>query len=496
VIPVADFFNQYLILIYFIYGLAFFSMGLAILLELGHTSGMDFAYALQPLAAFGLVHGAHEWIEMFLLIQGDFHSGLANIWLPSLRIILLALSFMLLIAFGARLIAGPAGRKLQRIMMLSLLVIWIFGLVWVLNNQPPGPQRMIAADVYTRYSLAIPGAVLAAWGLLLQRRRFIRMRFPDFGRDVLFAALAFALYGCVGQLFSSSSFIFPSEYLNQDLFVRTFGIPVQVFRALMAVLVAVFIIRSMRAFEVENRRRIDEMRDAQLGQRRRFEETRAELLHRTVIAQETERKRIARELHDEIGQTLTALGLGLRGLSQSIETKPERAVEQASQLEDLAVTGLDELQRLVSGLRPPQLDDLGLLAALRWCASEVSEHYQIPIEVAGKENNIQLPSDVRVVLFRIAQEAVTNAIRHSDPSKVTIRLLKEPEQVRLMVEDDGAGFDYDKTLMEAVAGEHWGLLGMMERASLVGGELHITSKPGGGTILNADVPLAQKGDNV
>lgn len=471
-------------------------MGLAILLELGHTSELEFAYALRPLAAFGLIHGAHEWFDMFLIIQVNLHDEISYLWLSPLRIILLAFSFMMLIAFGARLIVGPGGIKKQWVMLLALFIIWILGLVWVINIQPLSPQRMVAADVYTRYSLAIPGAVLAAWGLLIQRRRFIRMGMPDFGRDVLFAALAFALYGCVGQLFSSSSLIFPSEYLNQDLFVRTFGIPVQVFRALMAVFAAVFIIRSMRAFEVENRRRIEELHEKQLGQRKRLEDTRAELLHRTVIAQENERKRIARELHDEIGQTLTALGLGLRGLSQAIETKPGRAVEQASQLEDLAVSGLDELQRLVTGLRPPQLDDLGLLAALRWCANEVSEHYQIPIEVTGKENNIQLPPDVRVVLFRIAQEAVTNAIRHSDPNKVVIRLLKEPEQVNLSVEDDGAGFDYESALQEAVSGKHWGLLGMMERATLVGGELQISSKQDGGTILNANVPLAKKGKDV
>ncbi len=495
-IAAADFFTQNIILVYFIYGLAFFSMGLAVLLELGHTSELEFAYALRPLAAFGLLHGAHEWFDMFLVIQGNLQDEFSNLWLSPLRVILLAVSFMMLIAFGARLIAGPGAWKTQWIMMLALFLIWVLGLVWVLSIGTLSPQRLVAADVYTRYSLAIPGAVLAAWGLLLQRRRFIRMGMPDFGRDVLFAALAFALYGCVGQLFSSSSLIFPSEYLNQDVFVRTFGIPVQVFRALMAVFAAVFIIRSMRAFEAENRRRIEELHENQLGQRKRLEETRAELLHRTVIAQENERKRIARELHDEIGQTLTALGLGLRGLSQSIGSKPGRAVEQAKQLEDLAVSGLDELQRLVSGLRPPQLDDLGLLAALRWCAGEMSEHYKIPIEVVGKENNIKLPSDIRVVLFRIAQEAVTNAIRHSDPSKVVIRLLKEPEQVNLSVEDDGTGFDYEKTLQGAVAVEHWGLLGMMERATLVGGELDISSRPGSGTILKANIPLTQEGEDV
>ena len=116
-IPVADLLSQNIILIYFIYGLAFFAMGLAILLEVGHTSDLDFAYALRPLAVFGLLHGTHEWIEMFLLLQGSFQDDQSNLWMSSLRIFLLAVSFLMLVAFGARLITGPKGKKAQRIML-------------------------------------------------------------------------------------------------------------------------------------------------------------------------------------------------------------------------------------------------------------------------------------------------------------------------------------------------------------------------------------------
>jgi signal transduction histidine kinase len=206
----------------------------------------------------------------------------------------------------------------------------------------------------------------------LQRQRFIRAGLGGFGRDVALAALAFLLYGVVGQLFASPSNIFPSNYLNAVEFLRWFGFPIQVFRAAMACIAAIFIIRSMRSLEEETRRRIESLREAQLAERRRLENVRSELLHRTVKAQEAERQRIARELHDETGQTLTALGLGLRGLSETVQNNPGRAAQQAKQLEGVAVAGLDELQRLVSGLHPPQLDDLGLSAALRWYAGEIT----------------------------------------------------------------------------------------------------------------------------
>jgi len=486
---VADFLSQHIITVYFIYGLSFFSMGLTVALEAGHSSELDFARTLKPLAAFGLLHGTHEWIEMFLLIHAHIYNEPTYMWIAPLRLILLAASFLMLVVFGARLIAGVGHHMKQFTMVLIILAVWAIGLIWVLNTQPPGLERTIAADVYTRYSLAIPGAVLAAWGLILQRRKFIQMGMYGFGRDVSIAAVAFVFYGCIGQLFASPSLIFPSEYLNQDVFVLTFGFPVQVFRAAMACIVAVFIIFSLRAFEVENRRRIKELREAQFVERRRLEETQSELLHRTVIAQESERQRIARELHDETGQTLTALGLGLRGLSETIKTKPRRAVQQAHQLESLAISGLEGLERQVSGLRPPQLDDLGLLAALRWSANEASQHYGVPIEVIGNGNRLELPPDVRVVLFRISQEAVTNAVRHAEPGKITVKLDITESEVDLMVEDDGSGFDVESTLDQAAIGRCWGILGMIERAALVGGTCEINSQSGEGTVVQVNVPL-------
>lgn len=486
---VADLFTQNFIFIYFIYGLSFFSMGLAIFLEVGHASELDFADALRPLAVFGLLHGLHEWFEMFLLLQPASDVAELSLGIAVIRISLLAISFLMLILFGIRLIVKPALKRVQWAVVGVLFLLWGIGLVFVLYPQPASPEYIVSADVYTRYSLAIPGAILASLGLLIQRRRFIRLEMPGFGRDVLLAAVAFGLYGCVGQLFVSSSLVYPSIHINQDVFIRTFGFPIQVFRALMAVCIAVFIVRSLRAFEEENNRRLERLREEREAERRRLEEMRTELLHRTVIAQENERKRIARELHDETGQTLTALGLGLRGLSKSFVTNPQRAAEQADELVSLATSGLDELQRFIKGLRPPQLDDLGLLAALRWCAGEMSEHYCVPIEVSGNNSEIELPPEVNVVLFRIAQEGVLNALKHSTPTEVTIDLQEETGLVYLRVEDNGCGFDFEGTMDDAAVKGYWGLLGMMERAALIGGKLKMRSKSGEGTVLEVKVKL-------
>jgi signal transduction histidine kinase len=483
-----DFFLQNFIAVYFFYGLSFFSMGLAILVEIGHSTDNDFARALRPLAGFGLVHGGHEWFEMFLLIYPEFAKDPTHTWIFPLRILLLASSFMMLIAFGARLIAGPARRQMYLGIMAAIVLIWGVGLIWVMFTQPSGSVQAIAVDVYTRYSLAIPGAALTFWGLLIQRRNFIQLGMPGFGRDMLIAAIAFGLYGGIGQLFASPSIIFPSTIINTSIFVQLFGFPIQVFRAAMAMIAAISIIHSLRAFEVENSRRIETLRKAQLDERRRLEATRAELLHRTVKAQESERQRIARELHDETGQTLTALGLGLRGLTETISTDRQRAVQQAKLLETLAVDGLNELQRLVSGLHPPQLDDLGLMAALRWYASQITERFELPVQLSSQGTPIELPIEVRTVVFRIAQEAMTNTIRHARASKAWIRLDFTSPQLCMEIEDNGTGFDVEKAMSNTNPRPCWGLLGIMERAALIGGTCQILSQPGKGTLLIVCVP--------
>jgi signal transduction histidine kinase len=259
----------------------------------------------------------------------------------------------------------------------------------------------------------------------------------------------------------------------------------------MAIIAAIFIIRSLRAFDEENRRRIQALSDAQKAEQSRLQALRAELLHRTVQAQEQERQRIARELHDETGQTLTALGLGLHGMALSIPNNPQRAMQQARRLQELASNGLTDLQHMVSGLHPPHLDELGLLPALRWYAQEVNKYYHLPVTITGSLPEEDISDETRLTVFRIAQEAVTNAIRHAQANKVSIDLEARASEITLRVEDDGQGFNVD-AVMGGDELNFLGLLGMIERAALIGGDCQIQSRRGKGTIVEVKFNRAQK----
>jgi signal transduction histidine kinase len=476
-----------IITVYFFYGLSFFSMGLAVMLEVGRSSELDFARALRSLAWFGVIHGSHEWMEMFLLIYPQSQGLPIYKFLGLARVILLAISFLFLISFGSRLIAGTKRNKLAWQMLGIIAFIWAAGLLWLFLAEPMD-SNMVAADVYTRYSLAIPGAALTAWGLFLQQQKFQQAGMKGYGQDVIIAALAFGLYGGIGQLFAAPSFIFPSPLLNSATFLNWFGFPIQFFRSIMACIAAISIIRSLRAFEEETRRQIASLSNAQQAERQRLDELRAELLRRTVRAQELERQRIARELHDEIGQTLTALGMGLRAISDGASSRPERVNKQARELESVVDTGLSGLQNLIMGLHPPQLDDFGLMAALRWFSSQVKDRFGLTVTVTSRGDEAPLAEEIRTVLYRIVQESIINVTRHAHADHAGVLVVFDEHEVNILVEDNGSGFDVDTTLNKP-GHPCWGLLGMKERAALVGGECVVLSTPGAGTLIQVCMPL-------
>jgi signal transduction histidine kinase len=229
---------------------------------------------------------------------------------------------------------------------------------------------------------------------------------------------------------------------------------------------------------------------AEIIQRRRAEEANKLVLRRLSDAEENERGRISRELHDRLGQDLTALKLGLQNLRR--QGSVAAAVgEKLGSLEKVADGLMRDIHRLAWELRPSVLDDLGLDLALRRFAGEWSRNTGVPVDLhtGGDLGTRRLPHEFETVLYRIAQEALANVARHARASRVSVLLERRPGFVSLIVEDDGRGFDA-KGAMEAPAGAgRLGLLGMQERARLAGGSLTVESAPGGGATVFARLPL-------
>ena len=251
----------FIVLVYFFYGLAFFSMGLLVALEGGRSSDIRLRKALRPLAGFGIVHAAHEWLIMFELMG---HARNDPIF-AAVGLSILAFSFISLAAFGSFLLAyTEVSRRLILLIPIALEAIWVFGL-YGFRGHYTGEILWNIADAWTRYTLAIPAALLTSIGLVAQQRAFRRSGLTRFGRDALWAAVAFGWYGLFGQAFAQSNPLVISRFINQDLFLETFGFPIQLFRAITAVAAAVFVIRFLRAFQVETERKIAELQAGGAG---------------------------------------------------------------------------------------------------------------------------------------------------------------------------------------------------------------------------------------
>ena len=482
----------YIVPIYFIYGLAFFSMGLLVAIEGGRASDVRLRRALPPLAGFGLVHGAHEWIEMYLLMNHSLSETDHSIIL-AIQLATLAFSFISLAAFGSFLLAETeVTRRLLLLIPIGLQAIWVFGL-YSFQGQYTGDTLWNVADVWTRYTLAMPASVLTAIGLVVQQRAFRRSGLIRFGQDALWAAITFGWYGLFGQIFSKTSPLILSQYINEMAFQQIFGFPVQLFRAVTAVAAAVFVIRFLRAFQVETERKIAELQAARLEESQQRETLRAELFRRVVAAQEAERQRIARDLHDETGQSLTAIGMGLRGLSGKLSQRNKDALATLHKLETLAADSLRELQRLMTDLRPSHLDDLGLSAALRWYSSKIQEHSPLNIRVDIHGEECDLDDAMKITIFRIIQECLNNIVKHAHATHVNIHLHFEEKKVRINVFDNGIGFDRDQVRQMRNNRPCLGLAGMEERAALLGGTVNVQSRPGYGTEVEALIPYHHNG---
>jgi signal transduction histidine kinase len=205
-------------------------------------------------------------------------------------------------------------------------------------------------------------------------------------------------------------------------------------------------------------------------------------LRRLVEGQELERRRLARELHDETGQALTSILLGLRAVEDA--SAPDEASRALADLRDLVVATLQEVRRLAVQLRPAALDDFGLVAALERLVQTFAEASGVRVELEAQIGETRLPAEVETTLYRIVQEALTNVVKHAGAANVSILLVRREGGVTLVIEDDGRGFAVGETRADGL-----GLAGMRERVALHDGRLTIESAAGAGTTLAVEVPL-------
>lgn len=487
-------YTEGLFLIYFIYGLSFLTMGLTMVLETMRSPSLVDARLLRPLAVFGILHGIHEWLEFFIL-QSTSVGAIIPDQVAWVRLNLLALSFIALLYYGIDTFRLTDGKTMTW-MQLCLAVITVYILIIIVSaittyaGETTIPWFKLS-DAMVRYLLAVPGAILAALGL-----RYQAILIDDTGNKSLvvslnWAALAFGMYG-ISQIFVPVLSMFPANLINSDSFLRTTGIPHQFIRSLLAVVITLNLIRASQILEhgrqeevlAAQRDRLEALEQIRVELIKR-ETMRRELLRHTVRVQEDERARIARELHDESAQVLSAFSLDLGTLRNLLSNRKE-IVSIITRLQELSHQLSQKLYRLVHDLRPAHLDDLGLVPALQLIIEEdfSPKNLKISIDIDGTQH--RLDKLIETVLFRVAQESLTNVFRHANAIDAKLELLYETNRITLRITDAGKGFDPDEVFFPP---RGWGLAGMRERVESVNGQFNIRSFPGYGTTVEAIIPL-------
>jgi signal transduction histidine kinase len=449
-------------IIYFVYGLVFFVLGLAITLQSRHSSRLDLARNLTWLAAFGFLHGFNEWGDLFIPIQTEYLAPAFIVVLKYIHLALLATSFACLFEFGVALLGPSKVRNWLHFLVAVILAGWII-VVFI-------PLRIRIADFNTwfdtasalaRYFIGLPGGLLAAYALRKHTLQSIApFDVPQIVRASQAAGIAMALYALMTGLVVAPADFFPGNWLNTDTFTRYLIIPPQLIRALIGLVMAVTVIRVLEIFDVETSRQIESMKQQQ------------------ILADE--RERIARELHDGTIQKVYTAGLLVRS-AQNLAVADTPLAGRLATAVGVLDDAIGDLRQNLNELHAPVHSREPLRSKLENLVTDprFSSLVDVALDVDLSDSDI-LPPERCSQLLAIVQEAFSNIVRHANARHVTVAAHRVGEYLHLTIKDDGIG-------IPAQVAEGHGIHNMRDRASLLHGHLSLEGMEKG-TCVTLDMP--------
>jgi len=461
-ISVTDFFEINHDIILFVYGLVFFVLGFAIILQVRQSSRLDLARSLRWLAAFGITHAFNEWGDLFIPLQANYTSTTIVRILYTAHTLLLAISFVCLFEFGIAVL-----RPLRRVNWLHnfsiiLFAVWLFAVVVILfpRSLDHHDWRHIAVAL-ARYGIGFPGGLLAAYGLRMHTLQRIKpLNVPQIERMLQVAGVSLGVYAFLSGLIPPPVDFFPGNWLNSATFTQVIGIPPWVFRSFIGLVMAITIIRALEIFELETERRIEDLEQHQ------------------IIA--TEQERLARELHDGAIQKVYTAGL----LVESASRLAKPGSEIGSRLGNAVVA----LNDAVADLRRNLAE---LHAGTHYSVESIVELLeQIATEPRYKATvTVSLKTDLDISrnlsprrtghVAAIVNEALSNVVRHAQAQHVEISAASVHKNLLIIIKDDGIGLPDNAKV-------GYGLRNMRDRARLLNGSIEFDNK--NGTTVTLEIP--------
>ncbi|MCU0857145.1 MAG: sensor histidine kinase [Pontiellaceae bacterium] len=460
----SQFIQRHMDVVFFFYGLAFFMLGVSVLFQVRKGSDFRIGKYLWLLAAFGLLHGVNEWLDLLLMTKAAVLSEQGTVVVQVARYVLGKSSYIFLFLFGISL---PCDRKKSwRIpgffatgysVMLAVFLIW--GFQSGFTKEWSG-----VCDGIIRYFLALPAAFLTALLFFSERRspEIRKLDKPSVLNGLTGLGFSFLAYSFFVGLIVKPAPFFPASVLNYTSFTEFTGLPVQFFRAICAVSSVFFVCKVLNIFEYETLHKLDDA-------------------YREIIRiSNREQMRIGQDLHDDLGQQLTGIAFMSRVLREKLRTQSvQEANDVLSQIHDLLSRSIETTRNLSRGLYPVSIEKEGLGFALQELVENTEKIFGVSCSVDVAPGAEIRSSERSIQLFRIAQEAVTNAVKHGKAKQIAITMTRKDRSVNLSISDDGSGFSDPRDGQEGI-----GLKIMKYRAGVLGGQLNVTQRRDGGTVVN------------
>jgi signal transduction histidine kinase len=443
----------------FLHGQAFFALGFSIFFLARRSARLEIARGLSLLAAFGFCEALAAWSSLWT--PGASSLPLAVAWL---RLLLLGAGYAFLLAFAMQTLAPSERQQWKRwIPAGAVLIAWLVSLSGPLLTSLPHEQIILRGEIAVRYGMALPGGLIAAWGLRRQAYHTLEPeRIALIKSPIRVARVALAAFAVFGGLIGPVAPFFPAVWINQEALVQVTGIPIELLRSLCGGTLTYGIVRALGIFLREIQLWIEDVERRQ--------------------ALTSERERIGRELHDGIIQSIYAAGLMLEGARHSAPDDPELAQSQLTRAGESLNQTIQDIRRYIFDLRgelPEDNLETGLRKILR--DFRVNTLLEIDFTVEGTDAH-KLGANRRQHIFQIAREALANAARHAQAKRVEASLKHQANALQLCISDDGIGFPQSPT------DKGHGLRNIQERARLLEGTLDIDSMPNKGVTLTLTVP--------
>lgn len=466
-ISLDEFFRLNREIILFVYGLGFFILGFAIILQVQQSSRLELARSLRWLAAFGITHALHEWGDLFIPIQARYVDPVVVKFLLVIQLLLLAVSFACLFEFGISVLRPFTGASWLRGAPIIIFAAWAFLVFFILlptaSNLGVWDRN---ANALARYFIALPGGLLAAYGLRAHAiRRIQPLNVPIIFQTLQVAGISLGIYAILAGLVSPPVDFFPGNLVNTQTFEELIGIPIIIFRGIISILIAASVIRSLEVFSLEAQRKIEELEQQQ------------------IISAEHER--LARELHDGAIQKVYTAGLLVESAARLTKPETELATRLARSVTVLHDAIADLRQNLAELHHSDTSSELPLTLLLQQLAQD--PHYNTLVNISL---DIQVPDDKSLSpirtghVFAIINEALANIVRHAKARNVNIEVHDLGEKLQILIKDDGIGLSPD-------AKPGYGLRNMRDRSRLLNGELYFSEPPTKGTTITLEVPWVE-----